>query len=189
MIRAKKIRAKKIGIWLLALALFATQVLLRSSAHADEVSSWKQIYAITGDCRISFPTVPKMLQQALKVSEDGDHLTYDVYLSPLNEKALCLLLVAIYPFPLKSGQELAGIEGLLSGIVGHHPDNKLVFAKLIDHKGIPVVDFLVQSPSSYFRGHALMKGNKLYLIAIEGKQGELNEKTFRDFSSTFSLVP
>jgi hypothetical protein len=188
MLMVNKEKAKKLGIWLLAIFLLATHVLIRS-AHASEADIWKQIYSRTGDCRISFPSVPKMIQQALTVTEEGDKLTYDVYLAPLNEKALCLLLVAVYPFPLKSGQELAGIEGLLNGIVGHHPENKLVFAKVIDKKGHPAVDFLVQSPMSYFRGQAMMKGNKLYLIAIEGRKGEINEEAFLKFSQSFSLVP
>ena len=181
-------KAKKVGIWLLALFLFVSHVFIRSAA-AEEVSGWKQIYTRTGDCRISFPSVPKMIQQALTVTEEGDKLTYDVYLAPLDEKALCLLLVAVYPFPLKSGQELAGIEGLLNGIVGHHPENKLIFANVIDQKGNKVVDFLVQSPSSYFRGQALMRGNKLYLLAIEGKKGEQNEEAFKKFVQSFSLLP
>jgi hypothetical protein len=182
-------KRKKIGIWLLAIFLFVSHVFIRSAAHASESDGWKQIYTRTGDCRISFPSVPKMIQQALTVTEEGDKLTYDVYLAPLNEKALCLLLVAVYPFPLKNGHELAGIEGLLNGIVGHHPENKLVFAKVIDRKGQQVVDFLVQSPSSYFRGQAMMRGNKLYLLAIEGKKGEQNEEVFTKFAESFSLVP
>jgi hypothetical protein len=133
--------------------------------------------------------MPKLVQQALTVSEEGDRLTYDVYLAPLNEKALCLLLVANYPFALKNGHELAGIEGLLNGIVGHHPDNKLIFGNVIDQQGHAAIDFLVQSPSSYFRGRALMKGRKLYLIAIEGKQDELDEAAFRKFSQSFALTP
>ena len=180
---------KKVGIWLLVIFLFVSHVFIRSAAVAAESDTWKQIYTRSGDCRISFPTVPKMIQQALTVTEEGDKLTYDVYLAPLNERSLCLLLVAVYPFPLKSGQELAGIEGLLNGIVGHHPDNQLVFAKVIDQKGHQAVDFLVQSPASYFRGQALMKGNKLYLLAIEGKKGELNEEAFKKFTQSFSLVP
>ncbi len=184
-----KEKVKKIGVWLLVIFLFVTHVFIRSAAHAEGTDSWKQIHAKTGDCSISFPSMPKLIQQALNVTEEGDKLTYDIYLAPLDEKALCLLLVAVYPFPLKNGHELAGIEGLLNGIVGHHPENKLVFAKMIDHKGIPAVDFLVQAPLSYFRGKALMKGNKLYLIGMEGKKGELNEEAFLKFAKSFSLTP
>jgi hypothetical protein len=188
MLVINKEKAKKLGVWLLAIVLFATHVLIRSVADAGEGDAWKQIYPKTGDCRISFPDMPKLVQQALTVTEEGDKLTYDVYLAPLNEKALCLLLVAVYPFPLKSGHELAGIEGLLNGIVGHHPENKLIFAKVIEQNGgLPAVDFLVQSPLSYFRGTAIMKGNKLYLIAIEGK--ELNENAFIKFFKSFALLP
>jgi len=182
-------RIKKVGIWCLAIFLFVSHVLLRS-AYAGEplVDKWKEVQSRTGDCRISFPSVPKMVQQSLNVSDKGHKLLYDVYLAPLKGQSLCLLLVATYPFPLKEGHEIAGLEGLLRGIVGNNAGNKLVYANVIEHRGHPVVDFLVQSPTSFFRGQALMVENKLYLIAIEGKEGELDENAFSRFSESFSLT-
>lgn len=181
---------KKVGIWCLAIFLFVSHVLLRS-AYAEEqpkVEVWKEVRSKTGDCRISFPSIPKMVQQTLNVSDKGHKLLYDVYLAPLKGQSLCLLLVATYPFPLKGGHEIAGLEGLLRGIVGNNAGNQLVFANVIEHKGYPVVDFLVQSPTSFFRGHALMVENKLYLIAIEGKTGELDEAAFSKFADSFALT-
>jgi hypothetical protein len=128
-----------------------------------------------------------MVQQSLKMTEDGLRLNYDVYLAPFEDKGVCLLLIAQYPLPIAPGHEMAGLEGLLNGIIGHNAENQLVFAKVIDLKGIPAVDFLVQSGTNYFRGLAFMSGNKLYLIAMEGKKGTLDEKTFGRFSSSFQL--
>jgi hypothetical protein len=193
MIGIQSNRVKKIGIWCLAIFLFLSHVLLRT-AHAEEtkiqapLENWKEIQSRTGDCRISFPSLPKLVQQTLNVSDKGHKLLYDIYLAPLKGKSLCLLLVATYPFPLKEGHEVAGLEGLLRGIVGNNGANQLVFANVLEHKGHPVVDFLVQSPTSFFRGQALMVENKLYLIGIEGKDGELDESAFRRFAESFSLV-
>ena len=128
-----------------------------------------------------------MVQQSLKVSEDGLRINYDVYIAPLEDKAICLLLIAQYPLAVEPGQELEGIEGLLSGIVSHNKDNQLIYAKVIDLQGVPAVDFLVQGGSNYFRGLALMVGSKLYLIAMEGKKENLDEKIFTRFSGSFQL--
>ena len=184
-----KEKLKKLGIWALAIFLFASHIFIRTVAHADEGSSWKQVYARSGDCRIAFPAAPQMMQQAIKVSEAGHMLTYDIYLAPLNDNALCLLLVATYPVAVPQGEEMAGLEGLLNGIVGHNPDNKLIFAKAINYRQHQAVDFLVQSSTSYFRGQALMVGNKLYLVAIEGHEKLIDEKSFNTFIKSFSLVP
>jgi len=183
-------KIKKIGIWCLAIALFVSHVLLRV-AYAEETPAepWKEVLSRTGDCRILFPSVPKLVQQSLNVSEKGHKLLYDIYLAPLQGKSLCLLLVATYPFPLKGGHEIAGLDGLLRGIVGNNPANQLVYANVLEHQGHPVVDFLVQSPTSFFRGQALMINNKLYLIAIEGKAGDLDEAAFAKFAQSFSLMP
>lgn len=180
--------ARKIGIWLLAIGLLTAHILFRSSVHADEGGAWKQFYAKSGECAIGFPTEPTLVQQSLKLSEGNDRLNYDVYLAPFEDKGVFLLLIATYPRPLAGGHEVAGLEGLLRGIVGHHSDNQLVFANLLQYAQHPALNFLVQSSSSYFRGQALMVGNKLYLIAMEGRRPALDEETFVKFLQSFQLL-
>ena len=46
---------KKIGLWVLTIALFAAHLFFRSHAQAEPMNDWKEIYARSGDCRISFP--------------------------------------------------------------------------------------------------------------------------------------
>lgn len=185
----KKEATKKLGIWALAISLFIAHLFFRSVAHADTGSGtgWKQIYTKSGECLISFPAPPQLLQQVLNLAE-GKKLLYDVYLAPFENKGVCLLLVATYPAPLSKGHEMAGVEGLVKGIVSHHPDNKLVFAELIDIGGHPAVNFLVQSGTNYFRGQALMVGSKLYLIAMEGLNESREENVFLRFVKSFQFV-
>lgn len=180
---------KKIGIWAFVVALFMAHIFFRSVAHADEGAVWKQIYTKSGECRIDFPVVPQLMQQSLKLSESGHRLNYDVYLAPFENKGVFLLLIATYPLPLTEGHEIAGLDGLLKGIIGHHPDNQLMFAKQTELHGHPSLDFLVQNGTSYFRGHALMVGNKLFLIAMEGKKETLDEAVFSRYIRSFQLLP
>lgn len=178
---------KKVGIWILAASLFMAHFFFRSSVHADTGPAWKQVYAKGGDCFISFPTPPQILSQALDLPE-GQKLLYDVYLSPFETKGVFLLLVATYPTELLKGHEIAGIEGLLQGIINHHPENALVFSNFVQINGNPAMNFLVQNGQSYFRGQAVMVGNKLYLLAMEGKKEFLEESTFIQFVKSFQLI-
>lgn len=182
-----KIVVKKVGIWFLAFSLFAFHLLFRSVAHAEEGSSWKQTFSKSGECHISFPTTPQMIQQTLPLADGINRLSYDVYLAPHEDKGVFLLLIATYPMPLTAGNEVAGLEGLLSGIVNHNQDNELVYAELIVTLGHPTMDFLVEGGNSYFRGQALMVGNKLYLIAMEGLKGKMDETVFSRFLKSFNL--
>lgn len=183
----KKESVKKLGIWLLAIGLLVAHILFRSTAHAaTPQDAWQQFYSKDGGCSIAFPSAPTLVQQSLKVA-DGKTLQYDIYLAPYEEKGVFMLLVATYPQALSGGHEVAGLEGLLKGIVGHSPDNKLIYANLLEHAGKPSLNFLVQSLSNYFRGHALMSGNKLFLIAMEGRKTDLDEKMFSRFMQSFSL--
>lgn len=180
---------KKVGIWFLAFSLFAFHLFFRSVAHADEGSSWQQTFSKGGECHISFPSTPQMIQQNLPLADGINRLSYDVYLAPHEDKGVFLLLIATYPMPLTGGHEVAGLEGLLSGIVNHNPENRLVYAELIDYMGIPTMDFLVEGGGSYFRGQALMVGNKLFLIAMEGVKGHMDETLYSRFLKSFQFVP
>lgn len=184
----KRDTVKKVGIWCLAIGLLMAHILFRSTAHAAEGSGWKQFYAKSGECAIGFPSQPTLVQQSLKLSEGKEQLHYDVYLAPFEDKGVFMLLIATYPRTLAGGHEVAGLEGLLRGIVSHNPDNQLVFANLLEFAEHPALNFLVQSSASYFRGQALMVGNKLYLIAMEGRKTDLDERTFIRFLESFKLL-
>lgn len=191
---------KKVGIWCLAFALFLAHLFFRSVAHADPTPvlldqtkttgaliSWKQVFMKSGDCSIDFPAPPELIHQALQLAE-GHKLLYDVYVAPLENKAVFLLLIATYPLPLAKGHEMLGLEALLKGIVGHSPDNELVFVEKIEWNGYPAIHFLVRGGSNYFRGQAFMTGNKLFLVAMEGKEDKREESLFTRFVRSFQLI-
>lgn len=182
----KKSAAKKLWICLLAFGLLMAHLFFTSALSASERSPWTRFYSKDGECSITFPGKPTLVQQSLNVSS-GQKLHYDIYLAPYEDKGIFMLLVATYPASLSGGHEVAGLEGLLKGIVGHHADNRLIFANLIDYAGHPAMNFLVQSLSNYFRGHAVMVGNTLFLIAMEGRKAELDEGTFDQFLESFQL--
>lgn len=182
----KSIVSKRIGVWFLAFSLFFAHFVLRNTLHADTGSTWKQVYAKGGECSIAFPSAPQTITQALNLPEGGK-LFYDIYLAPFENKGVFLLLVATYPGVLSKGHELAAVEGLMQGIIAHHPGNTLEFAEEIEVDGNPGMTFLVKSDNSYFRGQAIMVGNKLYLVAMEGKMSFLQENIFTKFAKTFQL--
>lgn len=158
-------------------------------AHADEGTvAWPQMQAKHGECQISFPVTPQLIEQKVPIANSPHHLSYDVYLAPFEDRGVFLLLVATYPLPVAGGHEIAGLEGLVKGIVNHHPDNRLVYAKLGEFANRPAVNFLVESGKSYFRGHAVMVGNRLFLVAMEGRAGDLQEKMFERFLKSFEIT-
>lgn len=180
---------KNIQVWVIVAILLGLQFCIHSIGFSSEKKdvSWTSIEVKDGGCQIAFPVVPQKIQQSLQISEAGQNLYYDVYLAPFRDEGVFLLLVATYPVPLTEGHEVAGLEGLLKGILTHHSDNKLVFANVLDIHGRPAINFLIQSGTSYFRGQALMVGTKLYLMAMEGKKGSLDEPTFNQFIQSFQL--
>lgn len=175
-------KIKKLGIWFLAFSLFAAHILIRSVAHAAPVPATS-----AHNCDITFPSSPQHVQQSIKLNEEGHQLIYDLYIAPLNNDTLCLLLIATYPNSLTPGSEPAALQALLQGLLNHNPENQLRFAKPSQHKAHPALDFLIQSSNSYFRAFSVMVGNKLYLIAMEGHDTVFNEAQFAKFIESFQL--
>ena len=179
----------KINVWCLTLFLVLMQVFFTNVLQAGEGSDWQKMISPKGECGISFPCQPQIIQQNLPIQGTNSKLSYDVYLAPNEDKGVFLLLVATYPVSLSGGHEISGLEGLLSGIVNHHPENQLIYADMTELMGKPAIDFLVEGGGSYFRGQAVMSGNKLFLIAMEGFKNELNEQVFNQFLKSFKLNP
>ncbi|MDE3055939.1 MAG: hypothetical protein KGI80_04520 [Verrucomicrobiota bacterium] len=161
---------------------------LFSPLYGSDRMTLKSFASQKGECEIGFPEAPNFMEQSLQLPEDRGTLRYEVYLSPFENKGVFMLLIATYPASLDQENSVAGLEGLVRGIVHHHPDNRLVFAKMMEFSKHPSLTFLVQSPNNYFRGQAVMVDNKLYLIAMEGKKDTLDEKVFTRFIQTFRLV-
>jgi len=179
---------EKIGLWLLTIVLIAAHIFFRSQANASE-PNWKQVHSRAGDCSISFPAQPQMIEQKLKLSDEGAQLAYDVYLAPYSAHSICVLLVAQYPKPVPAGSEIVGLEGLLKGIINQHPENRLVFAEMVQMHGFPALNFMVESGKNFFRGQAVMVGSKLYMVAMEGVKLRFEEAVFQRFLKSFHLVP
>lgn len=183
-----KTAIKKVGIWFLALSLFAFHILFRSVAHAEvPAMPWKAMYTKEGECRISFPGQPQLIEQSIPLGEGNGTLFYNVYLSPFEDRGVLLLLIATYPNAIPDGHEMSGLEGLINGIVSHHPENKLTYAEVKNFGGHAAISFLIEGGGSYFRGHVLMVGNKLYLLALEGRKGMVEEAIFNRFVKSFTL--
>ncbi len=180
---------KKLGIWFFALSLIGLQMLFTNVGFSQESTSWQKTVSQGGECKIEFPSAPQVIQQSLPIAGTSSKLSYDVYIAPHDDKGVFLLLIATYPISMGgAGHEIAGLEGLISGIVNHHPENQLVYAEMTELVGNPAVNFLVEGGGSYFRGQAVMIGNKLYLIAMEGLKDELREDVFNKFLSSFKVV-
>lgn len=183
------IAGKKTRLWFLTLALVGAHIFFRSDANAESPAVvWKEIHARSGDCKIAFPGMPQLIQQSLKVEGTEARLTYDVYLAPLLNRGVCLLLIAQYPTEIPAGQEMLGLQALVKGILSKDADNKLIFSESSASQKFPTLNFLVQNGKNYFRAQAVMVGSKLYMIAMEGGKVHFDESLFQVFVKSFKLL-
>jgi hypothetical protein len=183
----------KIGIGLLSCFLFVVQITLTNEGYAEttkaqQESSWKSFQAKDGECEIAFPQTPEMIQQTVPLSDGVSRLNYDIYLAPQEDKGAFMLLIATYPSSLAQGGEMAGLQGLLDGIINHQIGNQLVFGEVTQFQGHVAINFMVKSVATYFRGQAFMIGNKLFLIAMEGIEGTFDEKVYTQFLESFQMA-
>ena len=184
-----KVVRKKTSLWLLTLLLLGAHIFFRSqAAHAEPPVVWKEILPRSGNCKISFPSLPQLIQQSFKVDEVGTRLNYDVYLASYQNRGVCILLIAQYPTAIPVGQELLGLQGLVRGIVSQNVENKLLFSDSVENQLFPALNFLVNSGKNYFRAQAIMVGSRLYMIGMEGGKQYFDEAVFQQFLNSFQLI-
>ena len=81
-------KLKTIGLWILTIALIAAHIFFRSQAQAETV--WKEIYTRSGDCRISFPSLPQMVEQKSSwVRKACSFLMMSIFLRIANTRFAC----------------------------------------------------------------------------------------------------
>lgn len=168
----------------LAALLFANV----SSLHC-EVDSWSPFQSLSGKCSLSFPQMPEHIVNKMQIPNSDEAIFYHIYLSsPENANGVYLLVVAKYPAPIESSEELLCLEGFLTGIIQQNPQNKLISAEMTEVFGHQAVDFNVQSSEKVFKGRTLVARDTLYLIAVENALEKFDEVNFEKFITSFSLI-
>ena len=151
------------------------------------IDGWKRFHSVQGECSISLPSPPEHVKQIMPLSEEGYNLRYDVYVAAHERKAVYMLLVAQYPAFITQSHAEMSLESFLNGLITQNPENKLIFADLIDFQGYKALDFFIQARGSYFKGRAVMANNNLYLLAMECDGKNYADHHFKHFIKSFEL--
>lgn len=156
-------------------------------AQAKNLGGWRRFHSVQGGCTISLPNAPEHMKQIMPLSEEGYELRYDVYVSAFQRKAVYMLLVAQYPPFVNEAHAEMSLESFLNGLITQSPENKLIFADLVEVQGHIALDFFIQARGTYFKGRAVMANNNLYLLAMECEVKNYLEEHYKHFISSFEL--
>ncbi len=149
---------------------------------------WKKVESKEGKCIVEFPGVPEHVSEIMKIDDEGTELKYDAYIASAGPESVFMLLVALYPEEFLD-EELShkSLESFLNGILSHGSGSQLIFADLVLVDGHQGLDFFIRSGANYFKGRALLSENLLYLMAMECKVSEYDEKHYDRFVNSFLL--
>ncbi|PIS01268.1 MAG: hypothetical protein COT84_03440 [Chlamydiae bacterium CG10_big_fil_rev_8_21_14_0_10_35_9] len=167
---------------LLILSIFKTYSLQAS----EESSTWREYHSINGNCKIAFPDIPKHMKEKFLLPQSKAMVTYDAYISAIKPQTVYMMLIAVYPHKIKASQEEMSIESFISGLVQR--GGKLIFANSINTKKATAMEFFIQNENVFFKGIAMMKNNKLYLIAVESIDDQYEDGLYHHFVESFSFL-
>ena len=148
---------------------------------------WKKIESKQGKCSMSFPGSAEHVSEKMKLDEEGTELQYDAYIAASDPETVFMLLVALYPDFVDEEFAQMSLEAFLNGILTHGSGAQLLFADLVLVQGHEGMDFFIRTGANYFKGRALMVKNQLYLMAMECKVSDYDEKHYEKFVSSFLL--
>lgn len=152
-------------------------------------NNWPATYSKHGRCKVSFPHKPEHMQQMMPVPEQNRHLQYNVYVAGNQEDAVYMMLIAEYPMQVNSPDHAQmNLENFLNGVMSQNPNNKLIFADIVDFQGEKALDFFIRTKGVFFKGRAIIANNNLYLIAMECDMQNYNEDTYNYFVESFQFT-
>lgn len=151
------------------------------------VKDWKEVQSKQGKCTMSFPGKAEHISESMKIDEDGTELKYDAYIASSDPETVFMLLVALYPDFVDEEFAQMSLEAFLNGILSNGGGAQLLFADLVLVQGHEGMDFFIRTGANYFKGRALMVKNQLYLMAMECKVSDYDEKHYEKFVNSFLL--
>lgn len=172
------------NIFAFAACMLLPAMQLSASAH----SNWASTYCKEGNCKISFPDAPEHMQQLMPVPEENTHLQYDVFVSGMEGKAVFMMLVAEYPMKGVDSYSEVNLENFLNGLLSQNPNNKLIFADIVEVDGHKALDFFIRTKGVFFKGRAILANNHLYLIAMECEMKHYSEDHYNFFVNSFEFT-
>ena len=192
---AKRAFAACMGLFLVAQPISAQVTGLRGlnnfeKTAQNEFQQWQRLQSQEKQCQISFPRKPEYLKNSMKMKEDNKELQYDVYVADFNRQEVFMLLIAEYPeqYAVSDEQAKANLEHFLNIMVHQNHKNRLLFADLVTVQGHPALDFHICTDQVYFKGRAIYRNNRLYLIAMESEIVNYQETHFQYFVQSFQFT-
>ena len=97
-----------------------------------------------------------------------------------------MMLIANYPVAISPEYQKISLEGFINGLV--QQGGQVVFANMLDIPNATGVEFFIQNGNVYFKGKAIMKGKKLYLIAMESLDTQYKDSLYHQFIESFRFM-
>jgi hypothetical protein len=146
------------------------------------------LVTLHGDCRCRMPSTPERQSQYVSNEQTGLEMSYEAYMAEDPKSSIFMLLIASYTSGIDAITPEANLEGFLNGMLGYHPDNQLEEARYEPLAGRHAMAFLLRNRDRLFRGHVLLEGRKLYLLAMESESDRQLESDYVAFSESFELL-
>jgi len=153
---------------------------------AIENSNWREFKCESGKCSIAFPTIPKHMQEQFELPKSKAKVTYDAYVSSNNPQTVFMMLIANYPVAISPEYQRISLEGFINGLV--QQGGQIIFANALNIPNATGVEFFIQNGNVYFKGKAIMKGKKLYLIAMESLDTQYKDSLYHQFIESFRFM-
>jgi len=185
--KGEKITIKYSFTTLIIMALLLVFSIFKTyNLEASEGSKWQEFHSENGHCKIAFPTIPKHLKEQFVLPRSQATVTYDAYISSDRPQTVYMMLIANYPMTIDPQHQQVSLENFINGLV--QQGGKIVFANFLQIPQATGLEFFIQNGNVYFKGRAIMKGNKLYLIAMESLENQYEESIYHKFIESFGFL-
>ncbi|MEG0036962.1 MAG: hypothetical protein RR796_04205 [Victivallaceae bacterium] len=150
---------------------------------------WKSFKFKDEGFAIDLPTIPAHSKQTIEIPQSNLTITYDTYVSELNEDAVYVVSVWEYPNQIDMSSPEINLQEGFSGMLSALPESQILLMKAKENQGFKALEFWVKNEEIFFKGELISAGNKLYQLFVVYKDNESKDSVdYPKFISSFKLM-
>ena len=99
------------------------------------------------------------------------------------------IVVANLPQAIIKSKQKISLEGFLKGVLSGGPEKKLIYADKVKIKGKKALDFFIEGSGALFRGYVVVRGARIYLLAMESSKDNYDNRAYARFIGSAITTP
>lgn len=151
-------------------------------------NNWETFTSKKSGFSVKLPGKPEHIQQTINIPQTDLEISYNTYLTEVDETAVYVISVWNYPHQIDMSEPDVNLKEGFGGMLTALPGSQVLQMDMGQLQGFNSLDFLVKNEDLYFQGRLVLVYNTLYQVFAVYRSGENMSDNCIRFIDSFKLL-